>query len=105
MTIIFFLIILSVLVGGGFLFAFFWATRQGQFDDLSSPQYRILFDDGTLLPLGGEGMNTVVLKDEQKDEHHHVKGEKHECASTCKNRISGKCKCPTDKEIHQETAE
>ncbi|MDZ7809748.1 MAG: cbb3-type cytochrome oxidase assembly protein CcoS [Arhodomonas sp.] len=30
--------------------AFFWAVRNGQFDDLDSPAYRILLDDDTRPP-------------------------------------------------------
>jgi cbb3-type cytochrome oxidase maturation protein len=45
MNIIFFLIMLSLVVAIGFLSAFFWATRSGQFDDEYTPSVRILFDD------------------------------------------------------------
>ncbi len=45
MNIIFFLILLSLVVAIGFLSAFFWATRSGQFDDEYTPSVRILFDD------------------------------------------------------------
>jgi cbb3-type cytochrome oxidase maturation protein len=39
------LIVASVLVAGGFLAAFIWSTRSGQFDDTNTPAHRILFDD------------------------------------------------------------
>ena len=45
MNIIIVLIILSLLVAGGFLAAFFWAVRSGQYDDDYTPSVRILFDD------------------------------------------------------------
>ena len=45
MQIIFFLIGISLLVAGGFLVAFFWAVRSGQYDDDFTPSIRILFDD------------------------------------------------------------
>jgi cbb3-type cytochrome oxidase maturation protein len=32
-------------VAAGFLLAFAWAVRSGQFDDTASPPLRILFDD------------------------------------------------------------
>jgi len=41
------LIILSLIVAAGFLIAFFWAVRNGQFDDSVTPSIRMLFDDGT----------------------------------------------------------
>ncbi|WP_034605896.1 cbb3-type cytochrome oxidase assembly protein CcoS [Chitinimonas koreensis] len=48
------LIPLSVLIalGGGLLF--WWATRAGQFDDLEGPAHRILQDDDSASPDGGD---------------------------------------------------
>jgi cbb3-type cytochrome oxidase maturation protein len=46
MKIMILLIILSLVIAVGFLIAFFWATRNGQFDDDYTPSVRILFDDG-----------------------------------------------------------
>lgn len=48
MQIIVLLIIISLLVAGGFLFAFFWAVRDGQFEDDVTPSMRILLDDEIL---------------------------------------------------------
>ena len=45
MSVIILLIIFSIIVATGFLIAFIWAVRTGQFDDTSSPSVRILFDD------------------------------------------------------------
>lgn len=45
MKIMFFLIVLSLLVAVGFLIAFVWATRTGQFDDDYTPSIRMLFDN------------------------------------------------------------
>ncbi len=45
MAVIFILIGISLLVACGFLFAFLWANRDGQFDDDYSPSVRILFED------------------------------------------------------------
>jgi cbb3-type cytochrome oxidase maturation protein len=36
---------LAFLVAGAALAAFVWAARSGQFDDLDTPQRRILLDD------------------------------------------------------------
>ncbi len=49
MQIVVFLIVLSLLVAGGFLFAFFWAVKDGQYDDDTTPAMRILFDDETAM--------------------------------------------------------
>jgi cbb3-type cytochrome oxidase maturation protein len=45
MGIIIYLIIAALTVAGGFLVSFFWATKDGQFDDTYTPSIRILFDD------------------------------------------------------------
>lgn len=39
------LIFISILVAGGFLAAFFWSVRSGQYDDDYTPSVRMLFDD------------------------------------------------------------
>ncbi len=45
MNILIVLIIVSLLVALGFLGAFIWAVKAGQFDDSSTPSYRMLWDD------------------------------------------------------------
>ncbi len=45
MKAIFLLIILSLIIAAGFLAAFFWAVRSGQYDDDYTPSIRMLFDD------------------------------------------------------------
>lgn len=45
MSVIVVLIGVSVLVAVGFLFAFLWAVRSGQYDDRYTPSVRMLFDD------------------------------------------------------------
>ena len=45
MSAIFFLVFLSLVVAGGFLLAFFWAMKSGQYQDEYTPAVRILFDD------------------------------------------------------------
>ena len=37
--------ILSVLIAAGFLMAFFWAVRSGQYEDTCTPSMRLLMDD------------------------------------------------------------
>lgn len=46
MSVIILLIFFSMLVAGGFLLAFIWAVKNGQFDDQYTPSVRILFDNG-----------------------------------------------------------
>lgn len=45
MSVIFFLIGIGIVVAGGFLIAFIWAVKSGQYDDDYTPSVRILFDD------------------------------------------------------------
>lgn len=45
MDIMFVLLPMALLFAFGFLLAFIWAARKGQFDDLETPKHRILLDD------------------------------------------------------------
>ncbi len=45
MEVIFLLILISLAVAAGFLLAYLWAMRSGQYDDDYTPAVRILFDD------------------------------------------------------------
>lgn len=48
MEIILLLIIISLLVAVGFLAAFLWAVRSGQYEDDYTPSVRMLFEDKPL---------------------------------------------------------
>jgi cbb3-type cytochrome oxidase maturation protein len=51
MSVIVLLIVAGGLVAAGFLLAFVWAVRTGQFDDTHTPAVRMLLDDaGTHSP-------------------------------------------------------
>ena len=54
MAVILLLILVSVLVAGGFLLAFLWSVKTGQMDDDYTPSVRILFEDS--------------IKEDQKEE-------------------------------------
>lgn len=45
MSAIILLLLVSIGIAAGFLLAFFWSVRDGQFDDDFSPARRILFED------------------------------------------------------------
>ena len=45
MTIIYFLIPLSIVLAGCFLWAFIWAVRSGQYDDTCTPSMRVLYEE------------------------------------------------------------
>lgn len=58
MSVIFLLIAAGAFVTGGFLAAFVWAVRSGQFDDTATPAVRVLLDDdrlSTRRPAGRRG--------------------------------------------------
>lgn len=44
MSAIIVLIVISIVVAMGFLIAFFWAVKSGQYDDEYTPSLRILWD-------------------------------------------------------------
>ncbi len=54
MIILYLLIPLSLVLVGCALWAFFWAVRQGQFEDLTSPATSILLDDDRVPPPSAE---------------------------------------------------
>jgi len=58
MKIMLFLILTSLLVALGFLFVFFWAAKDGQFDDDYTPAVRILFEDKTTETTGSQIVNS-----------------------------------------------
>lgn len=45
MSVLILLIAFSILIAGGFLIAFIWSVKKGQFDDDYTPSVRMLFDD------------------------------------------------------------
>ncbi|MCB2200221.1 cbb3-type cytochrome oxidase assembly protein CcoS [bacterium] len=45
MNVIFVLVVASLLVALGFLAAFLWAVKSGQFEDGYTPSVRMLFED------------------------------------------------------------
>ena len=55
MSALFVLIAISLLVALGFLAAFLWATRSGQYDDDYTPAVRMLFDEGLRKPDASAG--------------------------------------------------
>ncbi len=47
MSVITILILCSFMIASGFLIAFLWSVRTGQYEDKYTPSVRMLFDDGT----------------------------------------------------------
>ncbi len=51
MSVIYIVLPLALVLGGGALAAFLWAVRRGQFEDLETPAIRVaLEDDGPVTP-------------------------------------------------------
>ena len=48
MSVLFILIIVSLFVAAGFLVAFIWSVKSGQYEDEYTPSVRMLFDDDTI---------------------------------------------------------
>jgi len=48
MIVIFLLIPLSIVIAAGFLAAFIWAVRTGQYEDTCTPAMRLLLDETKL---------------------------------------------------------
>lgn len=69
MSAILILILFSLLVAVGFLIAYLWAVRDGQFDDKYTPSMRILFDNGIKNKSSADGQqnNTNAGKEEKKN--------------------------------------
>ena len=45
MNLLYLIFPLALLIAAGFVVAFVWSARRGQFDDLDTPAMRMLFDD------------------------------------------------------------
>lgn len=50
MTAMYLLIAFSLVIATGFVLAFVWAIRSGQYDDKYTPSVRVLFDDERPVP-------------------------------------------------------
>ena len=50
MSTLFILISVSLLIAAGFLFAFIWSVKNGQYDDDYTPSVRMLFEDEVKKP-------------------------------------------------------
>lgn len=49
MNLLYLILPLALVIVTGFVAAFVWATRKGQFDDLETPAMRALFEDSEVL--------------------------------------------------------
>ncbi len=61
------LLIFSLLLGVGFLAAFFFAHSRGQFDDSETPAMRMLFDDFDMRTQNSKGLITNTDRAKKSD--------------------------------------
>lgn len=66
MSAMYMLIFFSLLIATGFVFAFIWAIRSGQYDDKYTPSVRILFEDTTEEPEKNSAKSDKSNKSEKK---------------------------------------
>ena len=64
MSVIVILIIIGIVVAGGFLAGFIWAVKSGQYEDTYSPSVRMLFDDS--IPVEETTENTISKEEDSK---------------------------------------
>jgi cbb3-type cytochrome oxidase maturation protein len=69
MNILYLLIPISLIVVGIAIWAFIWALKSGQFDDMEGPAHRILMDDDDpMVPrMGGDKDGDSAAEKEQGD--------------------------------------
>jgi len=70
MSIVILLAVIGVIVAGGFLVAFVWAVKSGQYDDTQSPAIRMLFDDT-------KPADKEILPKEKETNNNHLKPVNH----------------------------
>lgn len=49
MSVLLLMIPMALVLGLGFVFAFMWAAKSEQFDDVETPAHRILFEDDKMI--------------------------------------------------------
>lgn len=64
MSVIFLLIPLSIVVAAGFLAAFVWAVRSGQYEDTTTPGMRLLLDEE---PASPRARKTIVRTENNQE--------------------------------------
>ncbi len=62
MSVLIILIAVSIVVAAGFLLAFIWSVKNGQYDDDYTPSVRMLFDN-TISPSEKESNKTISTKE------------------------------------------
>jgi cytochrome oxidase maturation protein, cbb3-type len=66
MSVVYILVFVAIFMAGGFLVAFIWSVKNGQYEDTYTPSVRILFDD---LPVNNDQEEQKVEKGNGKPEN------------------------------------
>lgn len=85
MEVMYLLIAFSLLIASGFLLAFMWAVRSGQYDDRYTPSVRMLMDD--IMPGKKKDSNRPIT---QKDEPEAADGRTEKKSVNSKEKSTGK---------------
>lgn len=66
MDVIYLLLSVSVLIALGFLLAFLWSVKKGQYEDVVSPSVRVLYEDTA--PTETENLNSSISAENNKNQ-------------------------------------
>jgi cbb3-type cytochrome oxidase maturation protein len=67
MSVLVILIAASILIAGGFLAAFLWSVRSGQYDDDYTPSVRMLFENPGAMAASGTASADKPATNQQTD--------------------------------------
>ena len=70
MSVVFILVFVAIFMAGGFLVAFIWSVKNGQYEDTYTPSVRILFDDMPVKESKEQGAKDPEQKKEANEEKH-----------------------------------
>ena len=65
MSVVIILVFVAIIMAGGFLVAFIWSVKNGQYEDTYTPSVRILFDD---LPVKENSDQSQLAETEENQE-------------------------------------
>lgn len=68
MAVIYILVFVAIFLAGGFLLAFIWAVKSGQYEDTYTPSVRMLFDDPEKKESENEKNTLEIIEKENKSE-------------------------------------